>query len=463
MEERKNGRGDEVKNGLGEDPKKGVGEEAKKEGEEPKDESKVGVTRPLSDLFLTPNLPDGFFLLVFWTMSFLSPPLLPPEDLGVSAMSFRMELKIEFDSITPDAVVISAAALSVIFSLFFMKSVNIWNRSFSDILLGVVTATGSGVGRRPGTEPLVVCAGGSVVEDRKMSWGLGVVKGSAASASLLGSRVLSRLGLELGLNLRGREGRRGRNLLWNSFFLSRLSRTSLRSESSCSSSLSPCSSPDLVRETLSANRSSLSSVESSSARSGTRVDPASGLDVVDRLLVKMFLIVSFSFLVLSLGVVRGVATVVDLASPGRPRGKKRPGLRLGLNPPRAASVASVVAMPGVSPCLVVEVTRPGAPDIPAPVLVSSSPPGVVLSGGILGGDRVDTGMENSPSLTVAVSVTRGIRENSWSGDNVLDGKWMTVSSMALSASSVGILLKMSTNLGADVLDLVSSEAVVNEG
>ena len=135
MEDPKKGAWDEVKKGLGEDgPKKGVGEEAKNEGEEPKDESKVGVTRPLSDLFLTPNLPDGFFLLVFWRMSFLSPPLMP-EDLGVSAMSFRMELKIEFDSITPDAVVISAAvSLSVIFSLFFMKSVNIWNRSFSDIL-----------------------------------------------------------------------------------------------------------------------------------------------------------------------------------------------------------------------------------------------------------------------------------------------------------------------------------------
>ena len=135
MEDPKKGARDEVKKGLGEDgPNKGVGEEAKNEGEEPKDESKVGVTRPLSDLFLTPNLPDGFFLLVFWRMSFLSPPLMP-EDLGVSAMSFRMELKIEFDSITPDAVVISAAvSLSVIFSLFFMKSVNIWNRSFSDIL-----------------------------------------------------------------------------------------------------------------------------------------------------------------------------------------------------------------------------------------------------------------------------------------------------------------------------------------
>ena len=135
MVEAKKGARGEVKKGAGEEgPKNGVGEEAKKEGEEPKDESKVGVTRPLSDLFLTPNLPDGFFLLVFWRMSFLSPPLMP-EDLGVSAMSFRMELKIEFDSITPDAVVISAAvSLSVIFSLFFMKSVNIWNRSFSDIL-----------------------------------------------------------------------------------------------------------------------------------------------------------------------------------------------------------------------------------------------------------------------------------------------------------------------------------------
>ena len=133
MEEAKKGARGEVKKGAGEDgPKNGVGEEAKKEGEDPKDESKVGVTRPLSDLFLTPNLPDGFFLLVFWTMSFRSPPLMP-EDLGVSAMSFRMELKIELDSITPDAVVISVS-LSVIFSLFFMKSVNIWNRSFSDIL-----------------------------------------------------------------------------------------------------------------------------------------------------------------------------------------------------------------------------------------------------------------------------------------------------------------------------------------
>ena len=135
MEDPKKGARDEVKKGLGEDgPKKGVGEDGpKNEGEEGPKESKVGVTRPLSDLFLTPNLPDGFFLLVFWTMSFRSPPLMP-EDLGVSAMSFRMELKIELDSITPDAVVISSVSLSVIFSLFFMKSVNIWNRSFSDIL-----------------------------------------------------------------------------------------------------------------------------------------------------------------------------------------------------------------------------------------------------------------------------------------------------------------------------------------
>ena len=139
--------------------------------------------------------------------------------------------------------------------------------------------------------------------------------------------------------------------------------------------------------------------------------------------------------------VRGVLTVVDLASPGRPRGKNRPGLRLGLNRPLVTAVASAsVVRPGVRSTLVVEVALTGAPDIPALELVSGSPPGVVLSGGILGGERVeagtgalggdtvDTGIENSPSLTVAVSVTRGMRENSWSGDRELLGKWMTLSS-----------------------------------
>ena len=266
----------------------------------------------------------------------------------------------------------------------------------------------------------------------------GVSPASASSRGLLGR---SRFVLGLGLNLLGSEGRRGRNLLWNSFFLSLLSRTSLRSVSSCSSSLSLCSGPDMVGETLSARTLSLSSVESSSSLSGTRVDSCSGLEVVDRRRVKMFLILSGSFLVLRWGVVRGVLTVVDLASPGRPRGKNRPGLRLGLNRPRVTPVASAasVVRPGVRPSLVVEVALTGAPDIPALVLASSSaPPGVVLSGGILGGERVetgtlggdtvDTGMENSPSLTVAVSVTRGIRENSWSGDRELLGSWMTLSS-----------------------------------
>ena len=72
--------------------------------------------------------------------------------------------------------------------------------------------------------------------------------------------------------------------------------------------------------------------------------------------------------------------------------------------------------------------------------------GVVLDGGILGGLMVEmtgdfggltveTGMENSPSLTVAVSVTRGIRENNWLGDSVVEDKWMTLSSMEFSESS----------------------------
>ena len=73
--------------------------------------------------------------------------------------------------------------------------------------------------------------------------------------------------------------------------------------------------------------------------------------------------------------------------------------------------------------------------------------GVVLDGGILGGLMVETmgdfggltvetGMENSPSLTVAVSVTRGIRENSWFGVRVVEDKWMILSSsMEFSDSS----------------------------
>ena len=160
-----------------------------------------------------------------------------------------------------------------------------------------MTATGSAVGRGP----RVVWAGGSASVETNILWGRGVVKGvkpaSGSSSGLLG---LSRFVLGLGLNLLGSDGRRGLNLLWNSFFLScLLSRTSLRSVSSCSSSLSLCPLPDMVGETLSARTSSLCSVESSSsALSGTRVDSCSGLEVVDLLLPKMFLILSGSFLVL---------------------------------------------------------------------------------------------------------------------------------------------------------------------
>ena len=77
---------------------------------------------------------------------------------------------------------------------------------------------------------------------------------------------------------------------------------------------------------------------------------------------------------------------------------------------------------------------------------SVAPLGVVLDGGILGGLMVEmtgdfggltveTGMENSPNLTVAVSVTRGIRENNWFGDSVVEDKWMTLSSIEFSDSS----------------------------
>ena len=98
-------------------------------------------------------------------MSFLGASL--TDDLGSSAMSFSTTLKTLLSSITPDtAVVISISLSVVIFSVFFIKSVNIWNLSSSDILLGVVTAVGSATV----TLLLVVSAGGSVNE-------AGVVKG----------------------------------------------------------------------------------------------------------------------------------------------------------------------------------------------------------------------------------------------------------------------------------------------
>ena len=85
--------------------------------------------------------------------------------------------------------------------------------------------------------------------------------------------------------------------------------------------------------------------------------------VVDRLLEKMFLILSCNFLVLNFGVVRGVLTVVDLARPGGRLGKNSPGLRDGLKDDDDDVVApgseldSVVVIPGVMPNLMVVVPR----------------------------------------------------------------------------------------------------------
>ena len=66
------------------------------------------------------------------------------------------------------------------------------------------------------------------------------------------------------------------------------------------------------------------------------------------------------------------------------------------------------------------------------------------------GPRVDTGRTKSPSLTVADSDTLGMRENSSSGDRVVEDRWMTLSSIEFSdSSSVGICLKILTILGRE--------------
>ena len=195
-------------------------------------------------------------------MSFLGASL--TDDLGSSAMSFSTTLKTLLSSITPDtAVVISISLSVVIFSVFFIKSVNIWNLSSSDILLGVVTAVGSATV----TLLLVVSAGGSVNE-------AGVVKGVNFCSFWVVLKIfwgLRRM-VGRGLNLRGKDGRRGLNLflfLKNFCLLVSISlSTSLRSVSSFSSSLSLCSSPNLGSPT----KSLPISVESSSI-SGTKVLP----------------------------------------------------------------------------------------------------------------------------------------------------------------------------------------------
>ena len=184
------------------------------------DSNNEGVTRPLSHFLETPNL---------WLFSFfLSLPMLLREtavceDLGDSAKSC-CRVTPPPSSITPDTVVISVSFRVVIFSVFFMKSVNIWNLSSSDIRLGVVTGTGSAVSE----VSLGVVKGGRDAD-------LAVVRGA-------GSRVLSNEGR--GVNfLLGNVGRR--NLDSNSFLLSLSTFTSLRSVSLVSSSLSPCSPPNM--------------------------------------------------------------------------------------------------------------------------------------------------------------------------------------------------------------------------
>ena len=357
----------------GEEPKNGVGDEAKKEGDDPNCEIS-GVRCPLSDLLLTPNLPAlGFFLNVECPISFLDASL--TEDLGSSAMSLSATLKTEagLSSITPDTVVNSMSFKVVdLFSVFFIKSVNIWNRSSSDILLGVVTGTGS------------VLAPGVPLSSR------GVVNGvNEGSLSVVLNSGLFPLFLKMlfgfGLNLLGKEGLRGLNLFRNSFcrlVLLESTLTSFRSVSSCSSSLSPCTFPNLDSWSSLSVIPSSSSVESSS--SGTSVLPTGGLGVVDLLREKISLILSCSFLVLSCGVVSGRLdlTVVDLAIPGT-RGTKKLGLRDGLNLDDEAD--SVVVMAGVTPSCMTVVPLCDT-DIPPLVVVSASGslPGVVLSGGSLG-------------------------------------------------------------------------------
>lgn len=193
-----------------------------------------------------------------------------------------------------------------------------------------------------------------------------------------------------------------------------------------------------------------------------------GLGVVDLRLEKMFLILSCNFLVLSFGVVSGVLTVVDLASPGR-RGKSLLGGRP--NSPDLRGVAesaedSVVVIPGVTSRSITVVPR-GREDTPDLVVVPDLRlDGVVRSGGDLGGFRVEMGITKSPSFTVTGgSVTLGMRENNSCGDSEDVDKLMilsSLSSIAFSDSSVGISFNKSTILGLNV-DLFEFEMVEKEG
>jgi len=189
----------------------GVGEE---------DSNNDGVTRPLSHFLETPNL---LLFSFFLSLAMLLRGTAVSEDLGDSAKSC-CRVTPPPASITPDTVVISVSFRVVIFSVFFMKSVNIWNLSSSDIRLGVVTGAGSGVSE--------VSRG--VVKGGRDS-GLAVVLGAGSRPRNIDGR---------GVNfLLGNVGRR--NLDSNSFLLSVSTFTSLRSVSLVSSSLSPCSPPNI--------------------------------------------------------------------------------------------------------------------------------------------------------------------------------------------------------------------------
>ena len=188
------------------------------------DSNNDGVTRPLSHFLETPNL---FLFSLFLSLPILLREATVAEDLGSSAKSScRVPAPSSSVRLGPDTVVISVSFKVVMFSVFFMKSVNIWNLSSSDILLGVVTGAGSG---------LVAEVSLGVVNGGRDS-GLAVVRGA-------GSLVLNNDGR--GVNfLLGSVGLRDRNFVSNSFLLSLSTLTSLRSVSLVSSSSSPCFSPN---------------------------------------------------------------------------------------------------------------------------------------------------------------------------------------------------------------------------
>ena len=150
---------------------------------------------------------------------------------------------------------------------------------------------------------------------------------------VVGFRKIGFLGLNLFLNMFRREPK-------SLFLLDCIPLvSSLRWESLSSSSLSPSSCPNRESFLPSDSLTCVGSVESillisiklpSSESSGMRVSDSIGRGVVDLRLVKMPLILSFNFLVLNLGVVRGVLTVVDLAKLGR-LGKNEPGRLDGKN------------------------------------------------------------------------------------------------------------------------------------